>query len=115
MVAVVAGYCNFNWQSSVNAAENDASLFDNNLTQTQQSSAWPCIRDMILHREDKYHHPEPTPPPRHHYRPAPPPPPRHHYRSAPPPPLIDHYRSAAPLPHGGRPGGLHHGKPGVRR
>lgn len=115
LVAVVAVYCTFSWQSSVNAAENDARLFDNNLTQTQQLSAWSRIRDMILHREDKYHHPEPTPPPRHHYRPAPPPPPRHHYRPAPPPPLRDHYRSAAPLPHGGRPEGLHHGKPGVRR
>lgn len=126
LVAVVAAYCTFSWQSGVNAAEIDAGLFDNNAMQTQQMSAWPRIRDMILHREDKYHHPEPTPParhhyrpaappPRHHYRPAPPPLPRHHYRPAPPPPLRHHYRSAAPLPHGGRPGGLHHGKPWFRR
>lgn len=112
LVAVVAACCTFSWQSGVNAAETDAGLVDNNSTQTQQLSAWPRIRDMILHREEKHHHPEP---PRHHYRPAPPPP-RHHYRPAPPP--RPQYRPAPPAkhdyhpaPNGGRPGGAHHGGP----
>ena len=121
LVAAVAVCCTFSWQSGVNAAEIDAGLVDNNSTQTQQLSAWPRIRDMILHREDKHHRPEPprhdyrpAPPPRHDYRPAPPPrhdyhpapPPRHHYRPAPPPKHDYH-----PAPHGGRLGGAHHGGP----
>ena len=122
LVAVVAACCTFSWQSDVNAAEIDAGLFDNNSTQTQQLSAWPRIRDMILHREDKHHPPEPprhhyrpAPPPRHDYRPAPPPPPRHDYRPAPPPPPRHDYRPAPPPSHGGRPGGPHHGGAGARR
>ena len=123
LVAAVAACCTFSWQFGVNAAEIDAGLFDNNSTQTQQLSAWPRIRDMILHREDKHHPPEPprhhyrpAPPPRHDYRPAPAPPPRHDYRPAPPPPPPrHHYRPAPPPSHGGRPGGAHHGGPGHRR
>lgn len=123
LVAAVAACCTFSWQPDVNAAETDARLFDNNATQTQQLSAWPRIRDMILHREDKHHHPEPPPPSRHHYRPAPPPrhdyrpapPPRHDYRPAPPPPPRHDYRPAPPPSHGGRAGGAHHGGTGGRR